>query len=236
MATHEQLALAEPDADAIPQHRAGKPFADAPPLTHIEAWRSKWWNPEPPGLSRLVEDLPIFHGSDHAVRGWAEALCGLCASIEAHINDNCRGRVPRWMKLPKVLFGVESITLVRTEAKDSRSHATATDLVADTRLPITPEQFEELRLWTHANPEGRLVTHKPFVDLAAHVYTAWAEKPQRVRFYAGGLVLACAPTQERIVLADHRGVERKRRSNRYQSPLLEIGTTRIYGVIDPPGR
>ncbi|WP_156924398.1 hypothetical protein [Derxia gummosa] len=226
------LSLDNPTgAAALPaRDRAGKPFADAPPQHYIEAWRAQWWNPEPPGLSRALEGLPIFLGSDDAVRGWAEALCNLCGSIEAHINDNCRGRVPRWMKLPKVLFGVERVTVVRCEAKDSRSFTNVADFVASVRTTVEVADQERLSDWLRAHPEGKLVSHAPFVDLAAHVYSRHDDKPRRVRFYEGGLVLAAAPGLERVAVDDHRGIVRKLRSNRYVNPLLELGKMRVYGV------
>ncbi|WP_139826206.1 hypothetical protein [Derxia lacustris] len=222
--------------DSTPRAAAPKPFADAPPAARIDAWRAKWWDPGPPGLARLVDDLPIFHGSDAAVRDWTESLIALCGSIEAHINDRCRGRVPRWMRLPKVLFGVQSVTLVRSEAKDSSTFFSATELADSIKTPLAPADHDLLREWLAAHRDGRLVMHRPFTDLAAFVYTAFEPRPRRVRFYEGGLVLAKAVGCERLVLDDHRGVLRKPRSNRYQHPLLVLGTTRIYGIDAAPAK
>ncbi|AYK20498.1 hypothetical protein [Aeromonas veronii] len=136
-------------------------------------------------------ELPIYIGDHEAVTAFALSLGEVMAAVSDHIFDECRGKTPRWMAVPKVVFGVERLNLAKAPAKASRRFTELSDLVKRCGS-FSDEDKRKLEDWFQRNPQGELVAHKPFVDMRAYVFTRGEARPKRLRFYESGLVLAPA--------------------------------------------
>lgn len=183
------------------------------PGDRILNWKRTHW---PPKNMRKCGELPIYIGSHEAVTDFYLALGQVVASVSDHIFDECRGKTPRWMAVPKVIFGVERINLAKAPAKASRRFSDTAELVKRCGM-FEPVDVRKLDMWLQANPSGELVAHKPFVDMRAYVF-ARGESPKRVRFYESGLVVA-APEGLEIVMQDHRTTIRSKRSDAFSEPI-----------------
>ncbi len=194
------------------------------PRAKLEAWRSA--NLPPKGM-RKHADLPIYSGSHEKVSAFAMPLADLMAELSAHIFDECNGKTPRWMTVPKVLFGVKRINLVKTSAKASRRFDNIEDLVSRCGR-FSRSDTAKLSQWLINNPGGEFVAHKKANDLRAYVFSEGDEAPKRIRYYQSGLVVA---TTKKFVMLDHQGTARDKRSDAYVHPLARTARDWvIYGV------
>lgn len=177
-------------------------------------WKLAHWPPK--GMKKCGE-LPIYIGDHEAVTAFALSLGEVMAVVSDHIFDECRGKTPRWMAVPKVVFGVERLNLAKAPAKASRRFTELSDLVKRCGS-FSDEDKRKLEDWFQRNPQGELVAHKPFVDMRAYVFTRGEARPKRLRFYESGLVLAPAEGLE-LIVQDHRGTIRSKRSDAFSAPM-----------------
>lgn len=183
------------------------------PGDRVLNWKLTNW---PPKDMRKCGELPIYIGRHDAVTEFYLSLGQVMAAVSDHILDECRGKTPRWMAVPKVIFGVERINLAKAPAKASRRFTDTAELVKRCGM-FESVDIRKLDMWLQANPAGELVAHKPFVDMRAYVF-ARGESPKRVRFYESGLVVA-APEGQEIVMQDHRATIRSKRSDAFSEPM-----------------
>jgi hypothetical protein len=185
-------------------------------------WKANNW---PPENLRQQGDLPIFSGGHAAVSEFGQSLADIMALLSEHVYDNCRGRVPRWMSIPKIFFSVERINLVTATAKDSRRFTSVDSLFAECGK-FSDVDKEKLTLALQANPERVLVAHKSFVDMRAYIYVKGERSPKRVHFYESGLVVAVT---EKFIFQDHRKAVRVQRNDAYAN--LIAGNSRGWEVF-----
>lgn len=176
-------------------------------------WKFQNW---PPAGMKQVNGLPIYIGEHHDVENFALSLGEVMSSVSDHVHDDCRGKTPRWMQVPKVIFGVERINLVQATAKASKRF-TSLDELFKRCGGVTQQDAARLERWVSDHPLAELITHKEFTDLRAYVFSA-EHKPQRLRFYESGLVLAPRAGNE-VLVQDHRAVVRAKRSDGYAAPI-----------------
>lgn len=192
----------------------------------LSNWRAANWPPK--DCRRLADErLPIYVGSYETVHAFAETLSEVMMEAADHIYEKCRGRKPQWMRVPKVLFGVERLTLTKGVAKASKRFRSVEELTASKCGDVDEEGRARLQAWAAATWDGELIAHKPFTGLRAYVFVNGQERPERVCFYESGLVVAVTP---HFIVQDHQAVKRKRRSDAYEKPLAR--TTRgwlVYG-------
>lgn len=189
-------------------HSAGRPG------DRILQWKLTHW---PPKGMRQCGELPIYIGDHGSVTAFSLSLGEVMAAVSDHIFGAGRGKTPRWMAVPKVVFDVERMNLTKAAAKESRRFTELSDL--ETRCGnFSDEARRKLQGWFQSNPQGELVAHKPFVDMRAYVFTRSEARPKRLRFYESGLVLAPAEGRE-IVVQDHRETIRSKRSDALSEPL-----------------
>lgn len=196
------------------------------PGERVVDWKLAHWPPK--GMKRCGE-LPIYIGDHEAVTAFALSLGEVVAAVSGHIFDECRGKTPRWMAIPKVVFGVERLNLVKAPAKASRRFTDVAELVKRCGS-FSDDDKEKLESWLQRNPQGQLVTHKPFVDMRAYVFTQGESRPRRVRFYESGLVLARVAARD-VVVQDHRETLRAKRSDALGAPIAQSSRGwEVYGV------
>ncbi len=177
-------------------------------------WKLAHWPPK--GMKRCGE-LPIYIGDHEPVTAFALSLGEVMATVSDHIFGECRGKTPRWMAVPKVVFGVERLNLAKAPAKASKRFTELSDL-EERCGSFSDEDKRKLECWFQDNPQGELVAHKPFVDMRAYVFTRGEVRPKRLRFFESGLVLAPADGLE-IVVQDHRETIRSKRSDAFSEPI-----------------
>lgn len=191
-------------------------------------WREKHWPPA--GLRQYKRDpeenLPLFYGSyDQVVKYW-DAVRELYEQMEGHVRDNCAGRWPRWIALPKFYYNVERINLTMGVANASKRFDQGSDvdeIVAKCgEFPAAAKRTMQTWLGT---PGKVLVAHRAFQDLRAYVFTGTAPDPIRTRFYDCGLILS---VEASFSVQDHRGVKRRKRSDAYVDPLCTNGTWSVF--------
>jgi hypothetical protein len=181
----------------------------------LAAWREANWPPQ--GMRPLAHGEPVYQGTHAQLTKLSHSLREVMLKLESHIQDECGGRVPRWMSIPKLIFHVERINLVQTKAKASRRFADLTRLQAACGN-FPPAKRAALAEWFDAHPGDELVAHRPFNDLRALIHVR-GEPARRVRFHESGLVLAPPPDQDMVLVQDHRKVERQRRRDALADPL-----------------
>ncbi len=181
-----------------------------------------------------VRDLPVYRGSADDVRRyqqhWQDALQRAQVFFpEAGVSPDAPP-LPSTLGLPQFIGHVQRLHLTRTSAKESKSFGSVGALV-DRCGAFEPAQQAALRDWLDRHPEGRLVAHRPFIDLRAYVFRVHPETgapllPERVRFYRTGLVMAVL---EGFEVMDSRSKPRKQRNDSYQNPLAQNSTWTVYG-------
>lgn len=177
-------------------------------------WRHENW---PPKGMRQFHGLPIYIGDPQSVERLALSLGEVMGDVSDHVEEKCRGKTPRWMQVPKIVFRVERLNIVLATAKASKRFSSLAEL--NKRCgDFLPGEGSKVERWVQENPLGQLVTHKEFDDLRAYVYVAGEGAPQRLRFYESGLIVAPCVGDD-VLVQDHRGVVRSRRSDRYGAPL-----------------
>lgn len=185
-----------------------------PPGDHIQRWRSANW---PPKNMKQIAGLPIYVGVRDDVSEYALALGDVMMSVSGHIHDECRGKKPRWMAVPKVVMDVERLNLVKATAKASKRFVSVDELVKRCGK-VSDVEAGQLQDWLRKHPSWDLVAHKECVDLRAYVFVAREDRPLRLRFYESGLVL-CPRAADQIQVQDHRGTIRAKRNDAYSSPM-----------------
>lgn len=187
----------------------------------VRAWKLANW---PPRMRRIGE-LPIYLGDHRQVSVLAESLAEMLTAVSEHIMDDCRGRTPRWMAIPKIVFGVQRLNLVDAKAKASKSFESVEALVTKCGMLLADDR-KKLDQWMQRNAEGQLVAHKEFVDMRAYAYVLGERRPRRFRFYSAGLVVA-APTGQEVAFEDRRGTEREARSGARTSTVVQDHRKRV---------
>lgn len=186
-------------------------------------WRHENW---PPKGMRQVLGLPIYIGAPKSVERLALSLGEVMGSVSDHVEEKCRGKTPRWMQVPKIVFRVERLNLVHATAKASKRFSSLAELTKRCG-DFNQADGIEVERWVQENPLGQLVTHKAFDDLRAYVYVAGEAAPQRLRFFESGLIVAPCVGDD-VLVQDHREVVRSKRSDRYGAPLAR--TTKGWAV------
>jgi hypothetical protein len=197
------------------------------PGKRLEEWRSKFW---PPVGMRQVDQLPIYVGERDDVAAYAETLSEALLSAADHIYDKCRGKPPRWMKIPKVHMDVERMNITTAQAKASKKFTDLDDL---TRRCGTFDgaTLSLAREWLANHRRAYLVAHRPFNDLRAYLFWESRGEPERVRFYESGLVISPA---EAFLIQDQRAVQRrKRRDTLRESFGISDANWTVFGRIAP---
>ncbi len=197
------------------------------PGERLAQWRDAHW---PPAKLRQYGELPIYIGDPDTVTEFAETLADAMMVAADHIYDACRGRVPRWMQVPKIHFGVERLNVLKAPAKASKRFTTATELLAKCgEFPAA--DLARVEAWLRSHERAVVVAHKPFIDLRAYVFAKGREEPERVRFYESGLVIA---TAEGFTMQDHRTTQRRKRKDALTEPLAVNGRGwSVFGKIAP---
>lgn len=188
----------------------------ATPGDIIERWKIAQW---PPKNMHQIAGLPIYLGEPELVADYALSLGEVMMSVSSHIHDECRGRKPRWMTVPKVVMGVDRLNLVKATAKASKRFDCVTELLVKCGN-VSQAESGALEKWLREHPGLQLVAHKECVDLRAYVFVDKEERPLRLRFYESGLVLG-AKEGKKIVIQDHRKTVRTKRSDAYATPLAK---------------
>jgi hypothetical protein len=173
-------------------------------------------------------ELPIYLGDHERVSAFAETLADAMVGAASHVYDRCGGKVPRWMQVPKVHFGVTRLNIAQSVAKASQRFSSVTALLAKCG-PFPEDDLAKVQAWLVQSELAEVVAHKPFVDMRAYVFTSEAEGPTRVRFYEAGLVIA---RSEGFVLQDHRNTLRRPRNDAYKERLAanDSGWT-VFGTM-----
>jgi len=193
----------------------------------LTAWRKVHW---PPHHLRQVSGQNIYEGTHAQLSALSISLGELMLQLEAHINDKCRGRVPRWMSVPKLVFEVERVNLTDAPAQASRRFDDIKALQAACR-GFKPEEIERLKQWLAHNPGQELVAHKGFRDQRAFVFTKGSLQPRRLRYCSSGLILA-PPVGGKITVQDHRGTVRNTRSDAFTDPLAaQTAGWKVYAAV-----
>lgn len=186
------------------------------PSEQLQKWRASCW---PPKGTRQFGELPIWVGDHEAVAAFAQILGNVMAATSDHIFDVCGGRTPRWMAVPKIIFGVLRLNLVKSYAKASkRFQADELAKLVKKCGSFDSTDFTKLEEWFQSHPTGELVAHKPFIDLRAYVFIKNDKKPKRMRFYESGLVVA-PPDSHEILIQDHTHTIRSKRSDAFASAI-----------------
>lgn len=181
------------------------------PGVDLTAWREQYW---PPAHLQRYGELPLFTGTHEAVREFSETLAQAMMGAADHIYDKCRGDQPRWMRVPKVFFGVERVNLAKSPAKASKTFSTVAMLVAKCGQFEAPG-LAKIKACLDQGDKV-VVAHRAFNDIRAYVFVRGQEEPHRVRFYESGLVLAVDPD---FIIQDHRTAKRRQRADRQKAPL-----------------
>lgn len=181
----------------------------------VTAWLGTHWPPR--GMSQLAGEANIYQGTHEQLTLFSNALAELMLQLEDHINDTCRGRIPRWMKIPKLAFDVERINLVQAQAKDSRRFANLVELQA-TCGALDEASLGRVRDWFDRHSHQELIGHLTFQDRRAFVYVRGAPEARRLRYWDSGLAVA-APTGGSILVQDQRGVVRRKRKDALSDPI-----------------
>jgi hypothetical protein len=182
------------------------------PGERLDIWRANHWPPK--GLNQY-RDLPIYIGGHESVTQWTHTLAEALMVAADHIYEHCRGRTPRWMRIPKIHFGVQRLNVVVCQAKASKRLTSVEDLLRQCGS-FAPQDTERMKAFLQESRAHVLVAHKPFTDIRAYVFSQQQEAPERVRFYESGLVIAA---NEHFVVQDHRTTLRRQRKDALAFPL-----------------
>lgn len=184
------------------------------PGERLERWRDANW---PPKALRQFGELPIYFGDHDSVTAFAETLGEALLGAADHIYDKCGGRAPRWMRVPKIVFGVERMNVAQSTAKASKRFSTLTALAA--KCGQFPDaEVAKITQWLDSAEGAEVVAHKPFIDLRAYLFIKGKTEPERVRFYESGLVVA---VEQGFAVQDHRQIVRRRRRDTLSDPLAK---------------
>jgi hypothetical protein len=89
-------------------------------------WRNTHW---PPKEMRSYLDLPLYIGTHEQVAKFSQTMGDVLLGLSSHIEDTCRGKIPRWLDVPKVSFDVLRVNLTKTIAKASKRFTDTDQLV-----------------------------------------------------------------------------------------------------------
>jgi hypothetical protein len=153
--------------------------------------------------------LGIYYGGHDEVSAFGETLANAMGGVADHIAERGRGKKPRWLKVPKLIFDVQRLNLTHAAANASRTFKSITDLTTKCG-DFSAEEVERMAQWIKSHPHAVLVAHKRFNDLRAHVFCKGDEIPRREHFYRSGLVLAVT---DGFKIQDQRSTVRDRRSD-----------------------
>lgn len=197
----------------------------------LAEWRVKNW---PPAELRQYVDkdgirLPIYYGKHDIVASFGEKLADIMQLMSTHVMDECRGRVPKWMTIPKLHFGVVRLNITTSTAKASRRFYDTDSLVAKCGT-FTKKETKAMDAWLQEQAGAVLVAHRSFIDLRSYVFKKTDDKPARERFYECGLVLA---VEDGFIIQDNRGVVRSKRSDAYNSPIASSDRWRVFALVEP---
>lgn len=201
----------------------------------MDDWRHAHWPPkgmkaisDDPGLPR--EKVKLFYGNRDQVAAFGETLADAMAGVADHIIDKARGRKPRWMAVPKIIFDVQRVNITHTVGKASRNFTSTSELMAKCG-EFPSEVIAPMEEWLQSDPNAILVAHKPVVDQRAYVYCKGEEVPRRVWFLRSGLVLAASNGVE-MQIQDQRSIVRDKRSDALSGVIAKnkAGWT-VFGVV-----
>ena len=188
------------------------------PRAMIDTWRTESWPPQ--HMLSPSASLPLFLATRTAGLAFKKKLDGVLAGMESYLKEECGGRLPRWMRLPKIVEDVVMVNIVNAEGKASFKAPDMESLLAKCG-GFDAEEIIKLKAWFSRHPEGALVAHRAARDLRAYAYLKDVGEPVRVRFHRSGLVvlppLGMEPGQ--IVVQDHRESKRRERSDAYRAPI-----------------
>lgn len=174
-------------------------------------WRKDNW---PPKRLRQHENLPLYFGKHEDVFAFYETLAAMTGMAD-HIAE-LGGYKPRWLRRPKVEFGVRRVNLVSTTGKTSRRFTSLSKLIEKCG-PFNEEQQQAI-LAALCNPNHVIVAHKAIQDIRAYIFTDRNREPKRERFMKNGLVLA---VEEGCLIQDHSRQFRTQRKDSYSNPIAE---------------
>lgn len=181
-------------------------------------WREENW---PPKRLRQYENLPLYFGNFEEVFAFYETLAGMTGMAD-HIAE-LGGYKPRWLRRPKVEFGVRRVNLVSTTGKTSRRFTSVAKLMEKCG-PFNEDQKQTI-LDALRNPEHVIVAHKAIQDIRAYIFTDRNREPKRERFMKNGLVLA---VEEGFLIQDHSRQFRTQRKDSYSNPIAENEDWMVY--------
>lgn len=186
----------------------------------MRLWREQNW---PPKAFRQFQNLPIYYGSYDEVFAFQEKLAAATGLVLDHIAD-MGGYKPRWLRVPKVEFGVTRLNLVSTTGKASRRFDSVPKLL-DKCGPFDGADVQAMTLELENMPGHVLVAHKAIQDTRVYIFTERDRAPKRERFMQDGLVLAVV---EGFFIQDHSRQFRTTRKDAYSSPIAKNEEWTVY--------
>jgi hypothetical protein len=193
-------------------------------------WRAAHW---PPAQLTQYSNLPIYYGSYEQVFQFHAGLAAVLSIVGDQVV-NQGGHKPRWLRIPKIEFGVRRLNLVATTGHASRRF-TSTRKLQDRCGLFEPDQVAAMEDALVENPEHALVAHQVIQDTRVYLFTSHDRAPRRVRFMQTGLVLA---VEEGFVVQDHSRAHRTQRNDAYSDPIAVNDEWTVYlrPIIEKAGK
>lgn len=196
--------------------------------TDIALLRQHIWTPN---HLEHVEGLPIYYGSKTEVADYyaqwqplierAQILC------QPFMQDEPVDAIhlPSHLNLPLFFFHVDRIRINKTRAKESKTFRGVASLIEKCGQ-FDLDQVFAMQQWLASDDTAALVAHREFIDLRTYVFQHGQAEYTRTRFYVNGIILSVEP---HFTLVDAREKPRKARSDRYDDPIADNGTWKIFG-------
>lgn len=196
--------------------------------TDIALLRQHIWTPN---HLEHVEGLPIYYGSKTEVADYyvqwqplierAQMLC------QPFMQDEPVDAIhlPSHLNLPLFFFHVDRIRINKTRAKESKTFRGVASLIEKCGQ-FDLDQVFAMQQWLASDDTAALVAHREFIDLRTYVFQHGQAEYTRTRFYVNGIILSVEP---HFTLIDAREKPRKARSDRYDDPIADNGTWKIFG-------
>lgn len=185
----------------------------------------------PPQHLASVEGLPIYYANAAESAEYYRAWLGLIERAQELYQPFMQDEVvdaihlPSHLNLPLFFFHVDRIRINKTPAKESKTFRGIASLI-DKCGQFEPEEITKMQHWLDHDDTAVLIAHREFIDLRTYVFQRGESEYTRTRFYNNGIVLSTEPHFE---IVDAREKPRKQRSDRYQDPMADNQTWKIYG-------
>ncbi|TCM67743.1 hypothetical protein EC844_10737 [Acinetobacter calcoaceticus] len=193
----------------------------------IALLRQNTW---PPQHLANVEGLPIYYATAAETAAYYAEWLGLIERAQALFQPFMSDEVldvihlPSHLNFPLFFFHVDRIRINKTPAKESKTFRGIASLIEKCGQ-FEPEQLQAMQQWLDRDETAVLIAHREFIDLRTYVFQHGESDYTRTRFYNNGIVLS---TEKHFEIVDARDKPRKQRSDRYQDPLADNQTWKIY--------